>query len=897
MSKKLNLLPLVIIICILLSLNTSVANADKFTNAYLRLNNQAANSSINATLCAQPSSASTGLENKTTITFPDSFIVNTSISSWTTDTSNLPDNSTAWPGISVHATAVSGKSVTFTSSDLTSDTLYCFNIISSLSNTGITRADSYGTIATKDSSNTTIDSTTFGVTVMANNQVSVTATVGPQISDIPISITSDSGSDISSNTTIGYTIIYANNTVEPIPLTIQAQWSQGVVEGSQEPSVDILDYVVGSATNAYNSTSPVIDTVNKTITWNITNFPGKTTNQTVTFKLKTNENYTGNSKVKFDVSARAICGWTVTPDEVITQYYHYNHPENTVTATPTTITPELTFTNTSIISLSQSSAQITISTSKDALLTLKYGTSPNSLTNIIRTLNNAKDNIIKLANLEPNTSYYFKITATDSGDSSKTITTDIFTFKTAIISPIPSINTNTIIVTSKDNILLNSLAPEGAALKTNIIIIPTQSVFSLQFSLDKPISLKTVQAIIRNKKVMGFATTDKQETGSNYVNLVEIQPGIYTGKLTSPAPGIYEIYIRMLDLNGNILEQKIADLLVTKRFRILTNDNNPIENARVLLSIYNQTSKIYSVVSSQILPIENPSFTAPDGSLNLVLPSGTYRAEISAIGYASKTIDFEINPNTGGYPTVYLKKDAFGIFNFINYYSQIASDTITASQTYLKDHANSSRLFDIVTTGSMFIFVIITLVAFSAKTHVSLLFIPYFLLYKLRMMVKKEDPLLIVGKVIDDITKLPVTKATVYLQNPQTGHVEVTLKTNKLGEFYYQEKKDRKYQIYVMKKGIITPAPLLHQNKGKQQPVVIQVRKLEEEKYVLLDAIIVYFEDILGMFLEFLIVIGFIFEFYFIATFGLLRIAPFVLISGFTFVLLLVYVYKPGRIK
>jgi hypothetical protein len=166
-------------------------------------------------------------------------------------------------------------------------------------------------------------------------------------------------------------------------------------------------------------------------------------------------------------------------------------------------------------------------------------------------------------------------------------------------------------------------------------------------------------------------------------------------------------------------------------------------------------------------------------------------------------------------------------------------------------------------------------------------------LYKLRILVKKEDPLLIVGKVIDEITKLPVTRATVYLQNPQTGHVEVTLRTNRLGEFYYEEKKDRKYQVYVMKKGIITPAPILHQNKGKQVPIVIEVCKLEEEKFALLDIIIIYFEDILGMFLEFLIVLGFIFEIYFIATFGFLRIAPFILISGFTFILLLVYVYKP----
>jgi hypothetical protein len=894
---KLIIVPIVILM--LLSLSLTPTLADKFSNAYLRLNNQSANASVDAVVCIRPSSTAAGVENKVTATFPDGFTISSDISNWITGVANLPEGSTPWPGISTNATAISGKSVTFSSSDLTVDVLYCFNVSSSSSNNGSVASEETGTIETRNSSNTIIDSTTYATSILDSNQIAVTAWIRPHVSDLPISITSNRD-NVTQNTDIEYTITYGIDTIDSFPLTIQAQWSQGSVENAVVPSVDIVDYVVGSATDAVNLTPPIIDTINRTITWDISSL-GNTMGKTVTFKLKTNDNYQGANKVNFDVSARAISGSVVTPDAITTGHYHYAQPTSSLTPTPTPIavTPEnpLEITNIDITSVSQSTAQIMVSTNYDSLLNFKYGTTANSLINTIKTLKKTKTNLIDLDKLEPNTNYYFRVYIAQG--SGKIITSDIFTFKTAVVSPIPSVNTQTIIATSKDNLLINTLGPTGSNISSSIIMVPTASTFSVQFALNKPISLKTIQAIIRNKKVLGFSTTEKAQAATNYVNLVEIQPGVYAGKLDSPKVGQYEIYTRLIDFNGNILEQKIADLLVTQKFQVLEKGTkNPVENARVELYIYNQTTKTYSVISSQILPIENPSFTSPQGALNLVLPYGIYKADISAIGYGPQTVEFEINPYAAGdYPTVYLQGQGFNIFNTISYYSQIASDALTASQTYLRDHADSSRLFNLVTTGALFIFVLVTLIAFSAKTHVSLLYLPYFFAYKLRLLVKKEDPLLLVGKIEDKITKLPVSKAIVYLQNPKTGHVEVTLRTNKLGEFYYEEKKDRRYQVYVMKKGFITPAPVLHQNKGKQEPIVIGIQKLEEVENLLLDTLIVFSEDILGTFLEFLIMLGFIFEFYFVATFGLLRTAPFMLISILTFALLLIYIYKPRVLK
>lgn len=306
-----------------------------FANAYLRLDNPTANTALSGTVCAQPFTS--GTEAKVVLTFPDSFSVSANASNWSTNVSDIPSGATVWPGIGATASSVSGNAVTFISGDLTVGTLYCFNFSGTSSTTGAAGNDQNGTIATKNSSNAIIDSTTYALSIVTDNQIKITATVPSQVSGLPISIESiTTGTQFSQNTTLDYKITYGSLASSAIPLTIQAQWSQGTIAGSPAPSVDIVDYVIGSATDAYGSTPAVIDTVNNTITWTIPSFPANTVGQTVAFSLKTNTSYTGASSVSFDVSARAISGSTVTPDQTITQTYLYSvSSASTSTSTPT----------------------------------------------------------------------------------------------------------------------------------------------------------------------------------------------------------------------------------------------------------------------------------------------------------------------------------------------------------------------------------------------------------------------------------------------------------------------------------------------------------------------------------------------------------------------------------
>lgn len=127
--------------------------------------------------------------------------------------------------------------------------------------------------------------------VLAQTPHVVTASVTNGPDDYEVNISADKSS-ASSDEEVTYTITYGATGLAPTEtLTLEASWDLATKAGS--PSLfEVATYVDGSATNAYGDTTPSIDTTNRTITWEIDNFPGNTTNQTVNFKLKTKETFT-----------------------------------------------------------------------------------------------------------------------------------------------------------------------------------------------------------------------------------------------------------------------------------------------------------------------------------------------------------------------------------------------------------------------------------------------------------------------------------------------------------------------------------------------------------------------------------------------------------------------------
>ncbi|MGA2911615.1 MAG: hypothetical protein ABSE17_03200 [Candidatus Levyibacteriota bacterium] len=893
------------------------AKASTFTDGYIRLDNQTANAPLSGTICAQPSSAGAGTEAKISVAFPSDFSISANTSNWTTNVSGLPDGATSWPSIGSSATSVSGQTVTFASGDLTADTLYCFNFTGSSSTTGAAGTNKTGTLTSKNASNATIDQTTYYLAILNNNQIEVTATVPPNATYLPVSLKStNTGSSFPQNTVLNYKINYGLLSIGAFPLTIQAQWNQGTIAGSPAPSVDIVNYVVGSATNGYGGTAPVVDTVDGTVTWTFTSFPGNTTNQTVGFQLETNNSYTGNSSVSFTVAARAMSLSTVTPDQTVTQDYLYSGslaptptptqaptltPTVTVTPTPTpTLTPQsFAFGNVNVYAVTQSQAQIRVVTTRNATSTITYGTSASKLTQSVSSTTPLTDAVLTLPNLTPDTTYYFKTTATDSYGN--LIKSDIFTLKTAVVSEVVLVDPQSVIVTSNSNVLVNPEAQKASGQPQKIaIVVPLSTDFEIQFSLAKQIPVKSIQAIVRNKNVLGANTfsVPVAEAASNYVDLVETQPGVYTGRLKSlPSPGFYEIYARIVDYNGNIYEQKISDLTVTSHFMVYDKSNNQgVDNAKVLLYLYNPIAKIYDLISPLILPIPNPAYSLSDGTVQIVFSPAKYKAEVSAIGYKPQTIEFEINPQSIYYPTVYLQPEPFNLVNFVQYLGKNFTDLISLNQQYLSEISASSRLFVVLESLTLLVFVGLTFFSFSARTHIPILYLPYFFIHKLRQLFWKNNSLLI-GKVVDTVTQNPISRARVNLIDAKKNKLLAELKTNRLGEFYYKSANFEHLQITVTKKGFL-PTPTMNFIKENLQKMPLVLSVVRDESYLrsVSELIILVLENVIGALLEFLLVFTIILELYFIPPLGILRILPFLFLSILNVTLLIFYLYKPRHL-
>ncbi len=149
------------------------------TVAYMRLDRMSTGEAISGTICENTGTA--GTEAKIVITFPADWTISTTEADWTTSTTNLPSGATAWVTVGATATAAdSGTNVVeFSSGDLNTATLYCFNFAGASSTLGAAGSDKTGSFVTLTSGDAAIDTTNFAtaVTSSGGDQVTVTATV------------------------------------------------------------------------------------------------------------------------------------------------------------------------------------------------------------------------------------------------------------------------------------------------------------------------------------------------------------------------------------------------------------------------------------------------------------------------------------------------------------------------------------------------------------------------------------------------------------------------------------------------------------------------------------------------------------------------------------------------
>ncbi|HEX7963066.1 MAG TPA: hypothetical protein VF466_00600 [Candidatus Saccharimonadales bacterium] len=226
-----------------------VASAGSLGQTTVRFDRLQTSQATTGTVCAKP--ATTATEASVQVVFPTGYTLGAA-ASFTVNTTNLnwPTGGTAWLGINT-ATNVTTQTVTFPSSDLTVGTLYCFNWTNSaaVQVTGSVSSNNTGSVTTRTSTPTNIDTANYSTVSLAADQIGVSASV-PQSFTYALNNTSDALGALSTGSV----------TPSPTPRTLTINtnaasgwmvWAQDATTGLRSPSTS---YTIASTTPGSNST-------------------------------------------------------------------------------------------------------------------------------------------------------------------------------------------------------------------------------------------------------------------------------------------------------------------------------------------------------------------------------------------------------------------------------------------------------------------------------------------------------------------------------------------------------------------------------------------------------------------------------------------------------------------
>lgn len=224
--------------------SSTLASAATLTQVEVRFDRMKESTPTTGTVCAKP--ATTATEADVQVTFPTGYTLGSS-TDFTVNTTNTawPSGGTAWPSIAT-ASNVTGQVVTFTSGDLTAGTLYCFNWDDSDAvsvKSGATSSNS-GTVKTRDSNPTDIDSATYNTASITDDQIVVTATV-PSVFSFALSANTDALSTLGTGSV----------TTSPTPrtATVNTNAKNGWQVWARDTSTGLAS---ASASSTISSTTP-----------------------------------------------------------------------------------------------------------------------------------------------------------------------------------------------------------------------------------------------------------------------------------------------------------------------------------------------------------------------------------------------------------------------------------------------------------------------------------------------------------------------------------------------------------------------------------------------------------------------------------------------------------------
>lgn len=236
---------------------SSSARAASLTQVYVRFDRMQTSQGTTGTVCAMP--ATTATEASVQVTFPTGYTVTTTslATNWAVSTTNLawPTGGTAWPGIGSAATGASGQVVTFSSTDLSVGTLYCFNwtATTGVSISGSASTTNSGTVTTRDSGPSTIDTANYVTNSLTSDQVTINATV-PQAFSFALAGSPDSIGSLSSGSvaqSTGVTATINTNAANGYEIYARDQYA-GLNSASASKTIAAANGPLSAGTEGYN---------------------------------------------------------------------------------------------------------------------------------------------------------------------------------------------------------------------------------------------------------------------------------------------------------------------------------------------------------------------------------------------------------------------------------------------------------------------------------------------------------------------------------------------------------------------------------------------------------------------------------------------------------------------
>lgn len=675
----------VIFLTALATISSVTTPAQAWTEALIKPSRLVPSTSPGAILVVgKPSQV--GTESVVELSSPTNWTVSATASDYTVSTTSLPAGYTAWPGIST-ATNVAGHTASFPSGNLTVGTTYAFWITGGYQTTPSTAGSgaNYNWILRSTNGSSTIDTETISVPIVSNDQITLQATVPASSNNVTLSLERTTGNLlVSQGVEQTYTATYSNNLSYATALTIEVSWTLGTLEDSVTPSIEMLEYVLGSASSGYNQTTPVVDLIHRKLTWSIASIPANTTNQTVTFKLRTSHADTYGKKARATISGQIIEP-TVTTQSSVTQEYLYepwtasptpaspspttdtsttlastptpppsspttneqvtNQPgfsSGAVAPSPPLVTTAVTVERVSITKVTDSSIGIQAKLSSPAAIIVHYGTTPDALSQSVTSRVVSQSHSVELHNLAANTTIYFKV---EPQTTLAVENLEIYKATTAFKAMTAALIPNQSFLTSRGQ-LLHKIAGDLASL--GWIIIPTTTPLEAIMSFNQADEVTSVQLQIldeTNAVVMSTALTPNG-------------PQVFSGRgVTSDLPHKYQVVAQIRDVWGNLQTLQLAALYVQSPFKVVAPNQAPLEFAQVILSRWDTTTNRFIRLPAPDFLASNPLQTQKQGILQVTLPEGRYQAEVSLPGYQSKTQEFSIS-STGGYPTIVLQPEA-----------------------------------------------------------------------------------------------------------------------------------------------------------------------------------------------------------------------------------------------